>query len=82
MQEILVTIGVWASGAMLYTFLLKFAVPVYTGKLRFGLRAKGIVARDIMTRHLITVSPETEADEIKQTPYLQTYKRCPGSGCR
>lgn len=66
MQEILVTIGVWASGAMLYTFLLKFAVPVYTGKLRFGLRAKGIVARDIMTRHLITVSPETEADEISK----------------
>ncbi len=35
MSEILVTMGIWAAGAMLYTFLLKFAIPVYTGKLRF-----------------------------------------------
>jgi molybdopterin-containing oxidoreductase family membrane subunit len=33
--EILVTMGIWAAGALLYTFLLKFAIPVYTGKLRF-----------------------------------------------
>jgi len=35
MSEILVTIGIWAAGALLYTLLLKFAVPIYTGKLRF-----------------------------------------------
>lgn len=35
MSEILVAIGIWAAGAMLYTFLLKFAIPIYTGKLRF-----------------------------------------------
>ena len=33
--EILVTMGIWAAGALLYTLLLKFAVPIYTGKLRF-----------------------------------------------
>jgi molybdopterin-containing oxidoreductase family membrane subunit len=33
--EMLITIGVWATGALIYTLLLKFAVPVYTGKLRF-----------------------------------------------
>jgi len=33
--EILITIGVWAVGALLYTLMLKFAIPVYTGKLRF-----------------------------------------------
>jgi molybdopterin-containing oxidoreductase family membrane subunit len=33
--EILVTMGIWACGALLYTLLLKFAVPIYTGKLRF-----------------------------------------------
>ncbi len=33
--EILITIGIWACGALLYTLLLKFAVPIYTGKLRF-----------------------------------------------
>jgi hypothetical protein len=27
--------GIWACGALLYTLLLKFAVPIYTGKLRF-----------------------------------------------
>lgn len=33
--EVLVGLGVWAIGALLYTFLLKFAIPVYTGKVRF-----------------------------------------------
>lgn len=37
-SEILVTMGVWAAGALLYTLLLKFAVPIYTGKLRFETR--------------------------------------------
>lgn len=36
--EILVAIGVWAFGAFLYTVLLKFAIPIYTGKLRFETR--------------------------------------------
>jgi Ni/Fe-hydrogenase subunit HybB-like protein len=30
-----VTIGVWATGALIYTLLMKFAIPVYTGELRF-----------------------------------------------
>jgi len=30
-----ITIGVWAFGALVYTLLLKIAIPVYTGKLRF-----------------------------------------------
>jgi molybdopterin-containing oxidoreductase family membrane subunit len=34
--EILITISVWAVGALLYTLMLKFAIPVYTGKLRFS----------------------------------------------
>lgn len=33
--EIVITMGIWAIGALLYTLLLKFAVPIYTGKLRF-----------------------------------------------
>jgi molybdopterin-containing oxidoreductase family membrane subunit len=36
--EILITMGVWAFGAFLYTLLLKFAIPIYTGKLRFETR--------------------------------------------
>jgi Ni/Fe-hydrogenase subunit HybB-like protein len=30
-----VTVGVWATGALVYTLLLKFAIPIYTGELRF-----------------------------------------------
>ncbi|HAM49328.1 MAG TPA: polysulfide reductase [Nitrospiraceae bacterium] len=34
--EVLITLGVWAAGALIYTLLLKFAIPIYTGKLRFA----------------------------------------------
>lgn len=33
--EVLISMGVWATGALIYTLLLKFAIPIYTGKLRF-----------------------------------------------
>lgn len=33
--EKVITIGVFATGALIYTFLLKLAIPVYTGDLRF-----------------------------------------------
>ena len=33
-----VTIGVWATGALIYTLLMKFAIPIYTGELRFYTR--------------------------------------------
>ncbi len=39
-SEILVTMGIWAAGTLLYTVLLKFAVPIYTGKLRFETRGQ------------------------------------------
>ena len=35
-----VTLGVWATGAMIYTLLLKFAIPIYTGELRFYAKGK------------------------------------------
>jgi molybdopterin-containing oxidoreductase family membrane subunit len=41
MSEIIVTMGIWSTGALLYTLLLKFAVPVYTGKLRFESKSPG-----------------------------------------
>jgi len=34
--EILITIGIWATGAFLYTLMMKVAVPIYTGELRFS----------------------------------------------
>jgi molybdopterin-containing oxidoreductase family membrane subunit len=40
LREVLITIGIWAAGAMLYTMLLKFAIPIHTGKLRVEPRIK------------------------------------------
>ncbi|TNF47727.1 polysulfide reductase [bacterium] len=34
--EILITIGIWATGAFLYTLMMKVAIPIYTGQLRFS----------------------------------------------
>ncbi len=39
-SEIIITMGIWAAGALIYTLLLKFAIPVYTGKLRFDTKEK------------------------------------------
>lgn len=39
--EILVTVGVWALGALLYTLMLKFAIPIYTGELTFTKASSG-----------------------------------------
>ncbi|MBI5098789.1 MAG: polysulfide reductase NrfD [Nitrospirae bacterium] len=30
-----ITVGIWAAGALVFTLFLKFALPVYTGQLRF-----------------------------------------------
>ncbi len=40
MVERVITIGIWAAGALIYTLLLKFAMPVYTGDLRFTVRGE------------------------------------------
>jgi len=46
--EILVAIGIWAIGAMLYTLLLKLAVPIYTGRVRFAAgRSEGLQGQEI-----------------------------------
>ncbi len=33
--EVFVAIGIWAAGALIYTMLLKFSLPIYTGRLSF-----------------------------------------------
>lgn len=35
-----VTLGIWALGALIYTLLLKFAIPIHTGKVRFESKEK------------------------------------------
>jgi molybdopterin-containing oxidoreductase family membrane subunit len=43
--EIVITMGVWAFGALIYTILLKIAVPIYTGKLRFEIKERNVIIR-------------------------------------
>jgi molybdopterin-containing oxidoreductase family membrane subunit len=65
-HEILVAVGIWATGALIYTALLKFAIPVYTGRLRFGITKEGVPARHIMTKKLATVTPQATIEEISR----------------
>ncbi len=64
MQEIVIAVGIWAVGALVYTFMLKLAIPVYTGRLRFFSRAQMVTARDIMSRRIASVLPDTSIDEL------------------
>jgi len=68
--EILIALGVFSSGAMLYTLSLRAAISLETGKLRHPLapppviEKEGLTAGDIMTKEVIAVLPETSVDEI------------------
>ena len=33
--ELMVALGIWAAGALIYTLLIKFTLPIYSGKLRY-----------------------------------------------
>lgn len=69
--EILITVGIFSGGAMLYTLLVRAAIAVETGRLRHPAaeaiteaEEEGIVARDIMTEKVLTASPDTPIEEI------------------
>jgi len=68
--EILIALGVFSTGAMLYTLSLRAAVSLETGKLRHPgapppvIEKEGLTAGDIMTKEVIAVLPETSVDEI------------------
>lgn len=55
-HEIIITIGVWAVGALLYTLMLKVAIPIYTGKLRFS-AGSAVSAQDVSGRE-VSLSPD------------------------
>ena len=40
MPEIRISLWIWAVGALCYTLMQKFAIPVYTGELRFEEKEK------------------------------------------
>ncbi|GAB4340716.1 MAG: hypothetical protein Kow0089_14570 [Desulfobulbaceae bacterium] len=70
--EFLVGTGIWALGALLYTFLVRLQVAVDTGRLRHGsappfipVEEEGLVAGDIMSRKVVAVEPDTPIEEIR-----------------
>jgi molybdopterin-containing oxidoreductase family membrane subunit len=70
-NEILIAVGIWGLGAMIYTLMVRAAVAVDTGKLRHPdappvspKEEEGYHARDIMSRKIIFVTPVTAVEEI------------------
>ncbi len=47
--EFIIAVGIWAFGALLYTLMLKFVIPIYLGELRFA--GGKAVAADEMVYH-------------------------------
>ncbi len=71
-NEVMVAVGIWAFGAMLYTLMARIVIAVDTGKLRHPSAAplvlddeEGFIARDIMSRGVLSVSPETPIEEVR-----------------
>lgn len=64
--ELLITLGIWSTGAMLYTLLLKIAIPIYTGRLRFFKHLDGLKVGDVMTRRVVTVTEDTPVEEVER----------------
>lgn len=75
--EILVTLGIWSGGAILYTILLRIAIPIYTGRLRFFQTRKGLRAGDIMTRKVVMVTEDTPVEEVERLLALKTISGVP-----
>ncbi len=72
-KEVMIAVSIWAFGALIYTFFVRTTIALETGRLRHPGAApilleeeEGLVARDIMTRKVITVSPETTVEEISK----------------
>jgi molybdopterin-containing oxidoreductase family membrane subunit len=41
LSEVVITLGIWAAGALLYTLMAKLAIGVYTGALKFAAETAG-----------------------------------------
>lgn len=70
--EIMTASGIWAFGAMSFTLLAKAAIAIDTGILRHPAappithEEEGYRAKDIMSKKVITVAPETTVEEISR----------------
>ncbi|MEK7372694.1 MAG: hypothetical protein AAB265_14690, partial [candidate division NC10 bacterium] len=56
-SEGIIAAGIWAAGALLFTLMVKFTVPIYTGEIRAG-RARVAGASDRASEALATSEAE------------------------
>jgi molybdopterin-containing oxidoreductase family membrane subunit len=70
-KEVMIAGGIWGTGAMVYTLLVRIAIAIDTGRLRHPgappasqEEEEGPVARDIMSKDTITVGMDSTAEDI------------------
>ncbi len=56
--EFIIAIGIWAFGALLYTLMLKFVIPIYLGELRFD-RGKAVGPEEVVQHGSELGGPES-----------------------
>lgn len=71
--EVIISAGIWAFGALLYTILARAAIAIDMGRLRHPEapplvhdEEEGPRAKDIMSTKVITVSPETTIEDVSK----------------
>jgi len=69
--ELMVSLGIVALGAMIYTFFIRFAIAIDTGRLRHPAappieeeEQEGVRAKDIMTTTVVTIPPSAIVADI------------------
>jgi molybdopterin-containing oxidoreductase family membrane subunit len=73
LNELGVTGGIFAFGALVYTIMVRASVAIDTGRLRHPgappvrhEEDEGRTARDIMSTNVVTVAPDTRVEQIAQ----------------
>lgn len=74
LQEVAIGLGIWAVGGLIYTLAVRTVIALDTGRLRHpgapplavDSEEEGPLARDIMTREVRSIAPETPVEEVRR----------------
>lgn len=74
LQEVMIGLGIWAFGALLYTLAVRTVIALDTGRLRhpgapplaLDREEEGPLAQDIMTRAVQSIVPDTPVEEVRR----------------
>lgn len=72
--EVMIGLGIWAFGGMLYTLAVRMVIALDTGRLRhpgapplvLESEEEGPLARDIMSRAVRSITPSTPVEEVRR----------------